>query len=485
MNLVDRLEQEVRLQTAEWLFTHPARLSVSPPDVLVRDNYTFVIKFLPSSNPKDPPPPTSLYASIQQSVLEADPLGAVQAVLDDLKNELVKKGLFQSMSRYRVLERVSSGQGNNWSTVSEGTLWQGDDPRQYTGKYGQIGSAFLRKTENVLQIRMEGDNGSIRWDDVDPARAISRFKPRPQGGFNSPRKQYEAQPKVPRYQHTYYEAGQYMPELVEALTGKGKVALQEFPAEDHTTRRAEERRLEAQRHLAQKRAMQAKQLTGDVNAAAAHMAKTRGDDTKANQFEADRVALGMGKSYANRDPILAWEREAAARDQEEKRKASIRKMAAASFNGVQGLVENARIAWRESALQEAEARDEQVEDELFGGGGEGIQREIIWSGAERAAQKLLEFAQARVEEARARAAGTSLTDIEFVEEEDDATLAAFAKNEGQQEHVSESEYVKVEIEQEKKVLGAALIQGAPDIDEMDLLDDTVIDELVSLTTKTG
>ena len=417
--------------------------------------------------------------SINKNTFIRDPPGTITNALVCMKGELKRQNLLLTDNAhrddrsYRVIERVSKGSEANWEPLTDTELWFGTDPRQYTGKYGQIGGAFMRKTENVLQILMTGDHGESQWEDVDHKTAISRFKSRPRGqGYNSPRQQSDL------YEENRYGPGpdprgpppprqdaQLNPDILSALRGLNTAQTQS------PTERAAERRTQAQQNQRAK----AEKLRGNQSAAAAHMARTRGeveDEQKAKLVEEKA------------------ERERRAQEAADKRDAQVRRMARASFNGLSEISGQAEIAWAEAATKEAAARDEQVEDELFGGGGEGIMTSVIWSGAEQAAMKLLEFAQARVDEARARKEGKGAAMIE--EEVDEDALERAAINEGAQEHVSESEFREAEGERVKHELTKNQNMGAPDVGDAPdvaggvlggLLSDEEQDALVELMTK--
>jgi hypothetical protein len=476
MAIVEELEREVSRLTSAWRFKYPMKLRVDADSL--GEKYTFVM-FAPGRS-------FQCAFSITRQVLASDPVGVVRRMLEDMRNELNQQGLLLANQvspdarHYRVIERVSKGQGNSWSMVSEGVLWEGTDPRQYHGKYGQQGGAFMRKTENVLQIFMVDSSGKGgRWDTVDPKTAISRFKGRSRGqGFNSPRQQtiHEDNQRYAQPQKDYGFSGRISVPAKHAPDPTADVnRIRQFLTRDHVetaSERAERRRREAQINQRAK----AQATLGDKSAAAAHMARTRGDREKEERLkqEAERA-----------------ERARRAQEEADRKKADMRRIAAASFNGVQTLIGNAEDAWRDAAVKEAAARDEQVEDELFGGGGEGIMTSVIWSGAEQAALKLLEFAQARVDEARARQEGKGAALID--EDEDEVALEAAAINEGAHEHVSEGEFEGVVHDRVQKETAEAQSLGAPDVDELpdtgddamnSMFTDEQMDAVVNLT-KTG
>jgi len=121
----------------------------------------------------------------------------------------------------------------------------------------------------------------------------------------------------------------------------------------------------------------------------------------------------------------------------EERLKEIRDSASSCWEDASETLKACSEAWAQAALHEAEARDEQVEAELFGGGAVTDPGEK-WVEAERAAKALLEFAQARIDEARARRAGKGF-EIIYGEEEDSDELVEAA--ECFQEHTHEEEIV--------------------------------------------
>lgn len=478
MGIVEELEREVNRLTSGWRFKHAMKLRVDE----VRYGEAFkLVMWAPQRS-------FHMTIDITKTTFLADPQECITNALYDMRSELNRQGLLlaepssDNARHYRVVERVSKGQGISWTEVSEGTLWEGTDPRQYHGKYGQQGGAFMRKTENILQLFMVDTSGQGgRWDDVDHKTAISRFKGRARGqGYNSPRQQTALQ-EDHRYDQPARDYGfargagqtpaRHAPDPTTQVDRIRQFLVQgqSHPQEENASERAQRRRVEAQMNQRAK----AQATIGNTSAAAAHMARTRGDREKEERLKQESERA---------------ERALRAKEEAEKKKADMRRVAAASFNGIHGLIENAEDAWRQSAVEEAEARDEQVEDELFGGGGEGIMTSVIWSGAEQAAMKLLEFAQARVDEARARKEGKGAALID--EDEDEAALEAAAINEGANEHVSEGEFEGVAYERTKQEIAQARDLGAPNVDDLpDTGDDAMnsmftdehMDEIVRLT----
>jgi len=79
-----------------------------------------------------------------------------------------------------------------------------------------------------------------------------------------------------------------------------------------------------------------------------------------------------------------------------------------AWAGMETKITKAQASWTEATMHELAARDTQLEDELFGGGATINKATLLWGEAEQQAQELLEFAQARVNEAKARREGRGI-----------------------------------------------------------------------------
>jgi hypothetical protein len=311
------------------------------------------------------------------------PVVAAEHVVEKIRKDLEVKGLVYKPP-FRVVKRRMRGantvlSGVEWETRDEETIWDGFSVDDYAklgdGRIGRIEGA---DTGNVLikivLVMQELQND--RWADM----AVQ------------PKSVSPAKVTAPTFAPNTFTS-----------------SLDDTDADDNTLSATERKRQRQQQAIANR--SQNVQL----------------DPEEQRRREERRI-------QAERE---AEERRKRAEEERirQQRLDGIQKSAEVSWEEATLLVKECVESWVGAAMHEAESRDAQVEAELFGGG-ETIDSGEKWVEAENRAQALLEFAQERIEEARARRAGEGFEAIYG----DDELADGVADNEGIQEHTDESEF---------------------------------------------
>jgi len=356
----------------------------------------------------------------------------IQELKDAVEKDLDKKGLLYDPP-YRVVRKHYLGDEDDeevkWTEEKHRTvaIWEGFDLSNYAvatdGRLGRIdqGGRGGRLFKTVLVAQTSSGGG---WVDMDP-------QPRIVPGTTAP----STSKRPPD------------PSLADALT----------------------------RNIPQQPMMPGMQQAIDSAKSASERKRERRDQAIANRQAAQAQAAHLDpEAEARREQ---QRQEAERRAEESRRRAeeervrrerveSIEKAAGAPWLKAPEALQECIRTWQAAAVHEADARDAQVEAELFGGGSD-LDAGAGWVEAEKSARALLDFLQERVDEAQARRTGKGFENI--YAEEDDAAVERAAQ-EGIQEHADEAEAEVAKQRREAEELRRETERSKPETGDDDLDD---------------
>lgn len=377
----------------------------------------------------------------------------VMVLADDLEKHLQLRGVLRMQPTYRICEVVSvplNTAATKWQEKDRIVLYEGTNPqeflRQNGRQLGQVGSAFPRKLETVLELRDSRGGWKATALPASPQSLLSV-------------------PKGPRQ----------LAEELDAIEQKAGLGPSRGPTPWDLGGGTVPGRMSGSRPnvatipgtslTIPKSAMQSVVSSGPTPADLSRgtfrnpAAPPLFDPSPPLQPVPRLIDEGTetAEEAARRHKLETIRKEQTRLETERldrvRRLNEVRESVLTPWQQTETMVRACRQLWEEAALFEHESRAKRMEDELFGSGGEG-EADIAtkWSLAEQEAQKLLEFAQARIEEARARREGRGIEQA-FGEAETVAELPPIA---------IEEDYTEEELQQTEAQAKAQIDEKALD-----------------------
>jgi hypothetical protein len=370
----------------------------------------------------------------------------VVELVQSFEKELEQMNVPKRSYPYRIVEVLSepaNSAGTKWTPVSRNVLYEGADPRDFLRQHGrqlgQIGGSFPKKMELVLQ---RYDAGSWRSAELTPSipsmlsvpkgpRQIQEHVTAHGGTFANPHA------PSPLSSPTPWEMGR-LPS--GRMPPPGRSASMALPGSPGVT--IDRALMPSARPVARG------PMPGDLLSPALRSPPTQ---VQVPAESSEEAALRHMRETQDRERKRQSEEQLREQAANQKRRDEAEQSVLSVWREKNELLNRCTTAWKEAALFELDAQATRAQQELLGDDSE-VDARSKWSLAEQEARKLLEFAQARVEEARARREGRDVGRL--LEEGEDVRVATVEV----EENYTEDELAAVQARASEEGLHAAVAE---------------------------